>query len=236
MEKLSDRVGLFDLWAVFFPGSIGILELLLCLGIIWSFCRDCSIITAFEKILSVNISGWIVLIFISFLLGIVFQEIGRWLCKVFKSPTASIGFLDPKNGVFTEKEIDSLRAFFIKYGWDGKSEAESKTIFRRINVEALERGVAERYVKLSVIQNMSLSLSVAMLLGAIMALILLVFGIANRSGYVSFVMATFFVICSFLSILFFRRSKRFNRYWVRNLVYAMSEKKRWTEDEHAKRC
>ena len=59
MDKLAEHVGLYDIWAIFFPGMIGTLENLLCIG---SLCIIHSG-DAFIKILAFipsTISEWIV--------------------------------------------------------------------------------------------------------------------------------------------------------------------------------
>ena len=224
MEKLSERIGLYDLWVVFFPGIVGMFEQLFFIGTFWSVYCGHSLLATLNWIAPNSMSTWIVIIILSFFLGIVLQEIGRWLRNVTKYKSAMDGLLNPCAGVFTEKERACFRSVLQKYGWNGENAEGSKEIFHRINVEAQECGVAARYAKLNVLQSMSLSLSSAMLLGAIGALAMLVFGLINGRVHIALFMTAILVVNIVLMIVFFSRFKRFDRYWVRNIVYAMSTK------------
>ena len=226
MEKLTERIGVFDLWAIFFPGAVGILELLFFGGTFWCLYSKQPIYEVFRKITAVDITIWIIVIgiIISLFLGIILQEIGRWIRGRAKTSNATDVFLDPKSGIFRDNEIAFLHNSLIHYGWDGKSQNDSKIIFHRINVKAQECGISEKYVKLSVLQNMAVSLSAAMLMGTILSTMLLVFSVLCGRGHISFFLATVDLLCVFFIVLFFRRAKRFNRYWVRNLIYSMAEK------------
>lgn len=222
MEKLGERIGLYDLWVVFFPGIVSVFELLFYIGAFCSVYYGCSLSAILNWIVPDNMSIWIVIIIISIFLGIALQEIGRWLRNLAKYKRASDGLLDPCAGIFTKKERDCFRSALQRYGWDGKNAGDSNEIFHRINAEAQECGVATRYAKLNVLQNMSLSLSSAMLLGAIGALALIVFSLINGRIHVALFITAILAVCVVLMIVFFYRFKRFGRYWVRNIVYAMS--------------
>ena len=224
MEKLAERIGIFDFWAVFFPGSIGMLELLFFISTFWSIHRKCPFLDVVNTIALDNITILVILIFISLFLGIIFQEIGRWLRIKTKKPNAADIFLNPSAGIFMDDEYTLLRSFLIKYGWDGKSTKGSKAIFHRINAEAQECEVAGKYVKLGVLQNMSASLSAVMLIGTITSTGLFIYSLLCNRRNIALLMGGVDLICVFLIVLFFKRSIRFNRYWVRNIIFAMLEK------------
>lgn len=231
MEKLAERIGLFDLWAMFFPGTIGMLEILFFICTFWSIYSKQSIFVVLQKITFDSITVWIILILISFFSGIILQEIGRWLRIKTKTSNATDIFLDPDSGIFIEKEIAILRSFLIQYGWDGKDQNCGKEIFHQINAKAQECGISEKYAKLSAIQNMSVSLSAAMLLGSIASSLLIIISLLCRRWHIALFLAVIDLLCIFLIVLFFRRAKRFNRYWVRNLVFSMSEKMKVSKNE-----
>lgn len=224
MEKLTERIGLFDLWAVFFPGAIGVSELLFFVGTTWVVCYKQPFFTMFSVIELSNIAIWVVYILFSLFMGIILQEIGRWLRKKKKSSNITSAFLDPAAGVFTENERASLHSFLSKYGWDGKSTECSNIVFHRINAAAQECGIAEKYVKLSVLQNMSSSLSAAMLIGAIASFVLLIISLVCKRGHIALLLLGSGIVFVFLVVVFLQRSIRFNRYWIRNLIFSMYEK------------
>ena len=222
MDKLSERIGLYDLWVVFFPGIISMFELLLFAGTFWSVYRNRSLFMVLEKIAPDNIQIWIVIIIISIFLGIIIQELGRVLRRVTKYKSAADNLFDSNNGVLTETERACFRRLFKKYGWSGEYTGSSKEIFHRINIDAQEIGVATRYAKLNVLQNMSLSLSASMLCGAVASVSLFVFGIINGRIHIALIMIAILIVCIILMMMFYSRYKRFDRYWVRNIIYAMS--------------
>ena len=224
MEKLSERIGLYDLWVVFFPGLVSTLELLFFCGILWSLYCKRPLLAVLKKIPSISISVWIVIIVFSFFFGIVLQETGHWLRKIAKYKSSKEVLLDPSAGVLSNKEQEYFKNLFIEYGWGKGSPEGSKELFHQINAKAQECGIATKYVKLNVLQNMSLSLSSAMLFGAIVSFALVICAIIHGRVHIAILMTVLTVIFIILMILFFGRFKRFDRYWVRNIIYAVSTK------------
>lgn len=228
MEKLTERIGLYDLWAVFFPGIIGTLELLFFSGSFYCVYKKYSFFTMLNWIVFDRVTTWMIIILVSVFFGIVLQEIGRGVRIVTKFQNAEDVFLDPKAGVFTEDEYSFLQNPLAKYGWGEKGEISSKSVFHRLNAEAQECGVALKYAKLSVLQNMLLSLLSAMLVGAVLSIAILIFSIINGRVHITILMIALGIFCGLLVGIFYRRAIRFNRYWVRNLVYAMSNRQEGT--------
>lgn len=215
MDKLAEHVGLYDIWAIFFPGMIGTLENLLCIG---SLCIIHSG-DAFIKILAFipsTISEWIVVMVSSIFFGLIYQEIGRLLKKVFKIKNAAKDLFNPKSGVFEANEIAPLKRVLLK------KDCNEQNAFHRINAEAQEKGIASKYVKLSVIQNMSLSLAAVMLFGATESVAVMVFSFQNEAMDMVAASISGTFLCILLMIMFIKRSERFNRYWVKNLIYAVA--------------
>ncbi len=225
MEKLSERIGLYDLWAMFFPGTVGALEMLFFSGTFWSIYRKRAVFSVFKQLGLDKVSTWVIMLIVSIFLGLVLQEIGRWLRKVKKTKTAEEMLLNQdESGTFSKEEISSLNGFLELYGWNGENKNTGNIIFHRINAAAQECGVAEKYVKLSILQNMSSSLSAAMLLGVIGSVSLALISLTCRRISIAIALLFIAVGCGILVVLFFNRAKRFNRYWVRNLIFAMSRK------------
>lgn len=222
MDKMTERVGLYDLWAVFFPGAVGLLGMLFIYHI-FEINGDYSQLFINWKTPN-DISGWAIFILLSYFWGIILQEIGRKLRKLFKSGNAAEGLLKEDMGVFTEYEIGVFSQLFINHGYKGKSHSikDSKRLFHSINTRAQELEIAERYAKLNVLQNMSLSLAAVMLIETIgfvvLALYYLVISHKLSSCLITLVLCAFF---SFLFKVFLKRSERFNKYWVRNIVYGV---------------
>ena len=215
MDKLAEHVGLYDIWTVFFPGIVGILETLCFMGAMRGVCST----SGFKEIkvfVPQTLSEWIVVIIFSVFFGLVFQEIGRKMRKVFKLKNAAKDIFKPGTELFEEKEITPIKRALIQKGWN------DQMTFNWINAQAQDKRIAPRYVKLSVIQNMSLSLASTMLIGAVEGVVLFVHSIIKGAGGMMIVSGIAIVICIFLLIMFIKRSERFNRYWVKSLVYAVA--------------
>ena len=215
MDKLAERVGLYDIWAVFFPGIVGTLENLLCIGALCIIFSD----GVFLKMLAFipnTISEWIVAVVSSVFLGLIYQEIGRLLRKVFKIKNVGKDPFNPKTGLFEENEIVLLKRVLYKKDWN------EQNAFHRINAEAQEKGIASKYVKLSVIQNMSLSLAAVLFVGTAESVTVMVLSALNEAKDMMTASIIVTVLCIFLIVMFIKRSERFNSYWVKNLIYAVA--------------
>ena len=226
MDKLAEKFGLYDFWVTSFPGAICILTLILNYSIIMSLTTGDRIFVWVESYLPSNVSLWIVFILISVLLGILLQEAGRWIRCCRKQYDAAGGLLDSKLHIFTEKEIAVLSLALAKYhsSENEKSADESRQLFHSLNIEAQETEVATRFVKLNVIAKMSLSLAVVMLINGICFLIETVYLLFVNDCTAVLTTLLLCILSFALCFLFVKRSERFNRYWVRNIVYAMSSR------------
>ena len=213
MDKFAERIGLYDLWVTFFPGIISSIELLIIRGVYKN-----QLILSFSYIPS-ETHVWLVIVLCSLFIGVILQEIGRFIRKVFKLRNAATGLLDKSIGIFSQYEINSIKDYCNK---NRLNTTDSKSVFHIINTQAINNNIADKYVKLSVLQNMSLSLAVTRIFGAIGWTYLFIYSLTQKS----YDKAAFFfcitIICILLTILFLKRSERFNRYWVRNIVFAVS--------------
>ena len=221
MDKIIDRFGLFDLWVELFPGAIAALGSILFIEILYKILYGHEFK---NSVIQGSALNWIASIITSLFLGIILQEIGRWIRKVANYRNATYGILDPNAGIFSQHEIFSFRLYFTQHGWDGKNIKDGNSIFHRINAEAQECAVAGRYVKLNVIQNMSFSLSAAMLLEGIETFIIVVTSLIMKNVSYALIATIVAILCFVLLFVFYWRGKRYNRFWVRSIVYAMAVK------------
>lgn len=222
MEKVAEKIGLYDLWALFFPGTIGMIELTFLGATFYCIYIKESLISILNSVITDSISLSILWLLLSIFVGIILQEIGRGIGKIVKFKNATGSFLNPNGGIFSEAEIHHLTSFLTSYGWDGTPCNDSSSFFHIINANAQKNGTAAKYVKLSVLQAMSFSFSSAMLIGAIISTILLFYSIINSRITIMALMIFFDFFCILLMIIFYKRAKRYNTYWVRNLLFAMS--------------
>ncbi len=213
MEKIAERVGIYDVWAVFFPGSMTVLGSLITVGI-----KKNALLPSLSFVPN-DVSKWIVFILASLFCGLVQQEIGRLLKRWFKLRNAADGLLQESEKIFTKTEIDSFQDCYTKYG---KKNLNSRVLFHLINMEAQRRGYGEKFAKLNVMQNMALSLAVAMIFGTIDCSYLVILSIVQSSFYTIILYGIMGLLCIFMTAMFINRYLRFNRYWVRNIVYSVA--------------
>lgn len=221
MDKLAEYIGSYDVWTVLYPGTLGTLETVLFSGMLYSVLKKKHAICRF---LPREISDWVLFIIAAFFLGIILQEMGRWLRRATKVRYAEDKIFDSTGGVFENDEITRFKEYFVSQGWDGKDLKAARFVFHSININSQECDVAKRFVKLNVIQNISINLAATMLLGLMEAIIVAVFSIIQQNVCFASVTGIGCVLYIFLMMILIRRSYRFNRYWVRNIVYAMASR------------
>ncbi len=224
MDKLAEKIGMYDFWATSFPGAIGSITLILHYSMIKALTTGDSVFVWSSSCLSFDVSQWIVFVLLSVLFGTLLQEIGRWIRCCRKRHNAAGGLLDPKMNIFTKKEIADLSLALAKYGFNenDKNANESKRLFHSLNIEAQEMGVATRFVKLNVLAKMSLSLAIVMLINGMCFLIETVYLLLTNSCTAVLTALSLCILSFALCVLFVKRSERLDRYWVRNIVYAVS--------------
>lgn len=105
-----------------------------------------------------------------------------------------------------------------------KRMEESRDIFRKINADLQQEGIAAKYVKLNIIYNMSMNLAVAFLILLIVSLGFEVqffwggnYELINQSAFLTIMLLGGY-------ITFRSRGKKYHIYWVRNMVDAYRAK------------
>ena len=220
MEKISEKVGLYDLWTVFFPGAVSMLiigldyHLLILQTPVCILFNNCDIPT--------NVFYWIIMMLISVFLGIILQEIAHYIGKIVLSKKASNGLLEAKYGVFIDGEITAFSKAYEKLGFrEEKSVIESRRLFHTLNIYAQQKGIASRYIKLNLIQNMSLSLAAVMLFESLILVTGIIYHVFIHKVQQIMTIVILCIVSMVMIVAFLRRAKRFDRYWVRNIVYAV---------------
>ena len=225
MDKLYEKIGLYDFWSVFFPGAVCSISLLVDYKL---FVALGGIQISIIPDLPSNLSEWAVFIVAAVFTGILLQEIGRIIRKIGRITDASEGLLDDNKKVFAREEIECIKKQFIGKSIDdietknpeSNSVIESRRLFHKLNIQMQEAGIAQKFVKLNVIQNMSISLAASMLINNLIVDAWLVYYIINQNVGSFLICLLIGVAYALLIALFINRYICFNRYWVRNIVYA----------------
>lgn len=118
-----------------------------------------------------------------------------------------------------------------------KTAEDSRRLFHALNIKAQATQIAKQYIKLNVIQNMALSLAAIMAVaGSVFLIETILFVVTkNKAGFI--LTTIFFILSLLLFYVFIKRYLRFNRYWVRNIVYATATNEDlyvWENDSNGK--
>lgn len=242
LEKIIEKMGLYDIWTVFFPGVVFLVSVktlynfMLTLpeyilketsitGRIFIFCKV-------KVYIPDTVYGLLVMCLCSYLAGLILHEISRLMKNrvVYKKGKPTDFLLDSEEGIFSEEQIQKLMPMYT-YLYGGpltlnekeQLKKESHFIFQKINIELQRKKVASQYVKLNIVYNTCAALEVAIILVLCMVIIFEIeFVVLKRYGILLPVIALdiFMIMCIyFLS----NRSKKFYKYWVRNIVLAYQD-------------
>lgn len=224
MDKLAEKIGLYDFWIIFFPGALGYLQASFSILLFYQLQLKCykfvDVVFHFQNVLPQALAEWVVFILISFFLGIILQEIGYIMHKLFEYHDATEGLFCAEQGIFSQKEVNDFKGLYAICGWQEGSNGTvtSKEVFHKINIILQEQGKAAKYAKLNIVQNISLSLAALLLLQSLVFIIMIF--LLGLKGNLTLLGLS--ISCGILCRVFYNRTSRFNRYWVRNIVYAGS--------------
>lgn len=174
MEKFFDKMGLYDIWTVLFPGVIFLIGVRSLYNFMLSLSGLLSttpgMIGKFGLILQMNIATpsdiyeLLVLLAFSYLCGMILHELSSILKHKLIYPKADPRalLLDENAGILSSQELRNLMPLLksLNNGKDfsqsepEKLRDESKYLFHRMNKKLQEKKKSGDYVKLNIIYNM----------------------------------------------------------------------------------
>lgn len=243
MEKFFDKMGLYDIWTVLFPGVIFLIGVKSLYNFMLSLSGLLSttpgMIGKFGLILQMNIATpsdiyeLLVLLAFSYLCGMILHELSSILKHKLIYPKADPRalLLDENAGILSSQELRNLMPLLksLNNGKDfsqsepEKLRDESKYLFHRMNKKLQEKKKSGDYVKLNIIYNMCGTLCIVL---AILSLITFAFGgnFFFHKEYFAFLYSLIILgIMIILLLILLFRSKRYYIYWVRNIIFAYEE-------------
>lgn len=238
MEKVIERLGLYDIWIMLFPGMIFISgSKTLCDYMVK--ITQTKVCTTYDGVgfqqlkifYPTDLYGLFSFIVASYLCGHILHELGS-IAKhvIYKKGKPTELLLEKKSKVLNSLQIQMYSQLFLKLNKNQKfseddfekRREESRNIFNIMNIELQSKGMSSKYVKLNLIYNMCFTLCVAVFL-MLMRIILFVFYqyIKTKNIYICELAGVVIVLISVFLILYFR-GKRYYIYWVRNIVMSYS--------------
>lgn len=243
MEKIFDKLGLYDIWTVLFPGVIFLIgvrslyDFMISLSGLLSttpgMAGKLGLILRMDITTPSDIYELLVLLALSYLCGLILHELSSILKHkvVYQKGDPRALLLDGTAGILNSQELRRLMPLLksLNNGRDfsqsepEKLRDESKFLFHRMNKSLQDKKKSGDYVKLNIIYNMCGTLCIVL---ALLSLITLAFGVDfffHKEYFAVFysLMILGMMVVLFLILLF--RSKRYYRYWVRNIVFAYEE-------------
>lgn len=242
MEKLIEKMGLYDMWTVLFPGTI----FLVAVKTIYNFMRLLpeqipKATNLIEKIfIFCNVSIYapktvyelLIFLLYSYFIGLILHEISSIFKNsiLYKKGKPIDFLLDSKGGVFDDEQIQMLMPMYIHLnGGDFtlndniKQKKESRSLFHKINADLQRRRLASQYVKLNVIYNTCATLGVTVML-------ILCIALAFEAEFI--ILKRFDLLPSIIILdvllgvgayILMNRSKRYYKYWTKNIVLAYQD-------------
>lgn len=240
MDKFTEKIGLFDIWTVLFPGTVFLIvikSLYNSLLILPELVKKAD--NLFEKITiflqmnfytSESLYELIELLLIAYLVGLLLQELGSiFKNKVLYKKGKPIDLLgDPQGGVFNAVQIQKLSSLFTNLNGEElttndktKQHEESRYIFHKMNSTLIDKKIAGQYAKLNALYNMSINLAMVFMLTLLISLIFEAEFIFRFKQYYLIVSLVFLDGILIVTIyLLIHHGKRYYLYWTRNIVYA----------------
>lgn len=242
MDKLMEKMGLYDIWTVFFPGAF--------LSVVDKSIYDFMLLLPEQTIKATSIIEKIFIVFkmkiyapenayellafslCSYFVGLVLHEVSSvFKSKVMYKKGKPIDFLvDSNKGIFEEEQIQKLMPMYIILN-EGpltlndreKLKKESRNVFEKMNIILQKEKISDQFVKLNVIYNTCATLGIAVIF-----ILCLTFAFE-----IEFVMLRKFelllstisldlilIVCAYILI---NRSDKYYRYWSKNIVLAYQE-------------
>ena len=239
MDKLIEKLGLYDIWTTIFPGGIFLILARTLYGFM-STLQDMipSVDGVVAKLLLVcrvgiyvpdTLNELLVFFMLSYVAGSVLHELSsifkHWVLYSAGRPTEFL--LESDRGLFSDEEVKLLKDVYRKLMETPFNDSDkenlpfkSQRLFRAMNAELQSRRISGQYVKLNVIHNTCLTLSVALMLNLGVVLMFdLGFLISGRHDWI-FPTISLVAALGISIVVLIKRSMKYHRYWVRNIVSA----------------
>lgn len=238
MDKITEKFGSFDLLVTTFPGAYFILLLKNVFEFFdnimsspknsSSFVENFFSVLDFSPCLPRSIYEFVAFSFAAFIVGIILQELSSTIKEriAYRNGKPQQLLLEKNKGILTLSQLTQFTPIFVKLCKnsvlfpDDKNERMdlSQHIFHQINSTCQKNGIASKYVKLSIISNMSFSLFLASIIIELFVVIfdiqMLILGKSITGTII------IFVVLALACRVFYKRGKKYNVFWVRNLIYA----------------
>lgn len=240
MEKITEKFGLFDLMVTTFPGAYFLLlfknlthYFIFTLSTFQtqnSYILDSLYIINYELRIPRTVFELVAFSFLSYFVGFVLQGLTSWVKHhlVFSHGKPHHLLFDSKKGPLDKFQIEHFTPTFKRlYSFNKVSslsvqeqQSISKCIFHKINAMCQKSNIANKYVKLIVLANMSYNLFVAnsALLVLVIAFYFVLFSL--KLFHLRIAIHIIALTLSISTIVFFKQAVHFNKRWIVNLLYA----------------
>lgn len=242
MDKLIDKLGLYDIWTTIFPGGVFLIfsktlyrfmstlqDVLLCIdGAVARFLLICRA----NIYVPDTLQELLVFFMLSYVIGSALHEIGSMFKHrvLYRAGKPTDFLLDSSRGLFSGGEVKRLKTVYRELTGtsvnDGSKEdlaLRSRELFHVMNATLQIRKVSGQYVKLNVIHNTCLTMSVALILNfGVVLLFDLEFLVLGRYDWI-LPTISIAVALGIGIVVLIKRSTKYYNYWVRNIVFAYLE-------------
>lgn len=234
MEKLLERLGLYDIWTIIFPGIVFssglktlndyITKIIQAGAASYGACGY-----QLEIFYPKDIYELMSFVTISYLCGLILHELGSMAKHmIYRNGKPTELLLEKRGKVLNSQQLQMYAPMFLKLN-DGqefseddckKRRKESRNIFGIMNTELQLKGISSKYVKLNLIYNMCFTLCVAIVLLLAYIIIAAIYGYTKRKCVCMEGLFGIAVVLAAACWILYSRAKRYYVYWVRNIVIA----------------
>lgn len=236
---MVERMGLYDIWTILFPGTVFVVAIKSVYNFMlllpeqmlnsMSINEQIFILCKISVYTPSTIYNLLIFLIYSYLSGLVLHEISSIFKNsvIYKHGKPTDFLLEPKEGLFNEEQIQKLMPMYVYLSGDPlpledkeKLRKESRLLFHKMNVDLQRRKMASQYVKLNIIYNTSatLGVTIAFILGIILSFEIEFIILGELYLLLSFVSLDMMLIIAICILM--NRSKKYYKYWVKNIVMA----------------
>lgn len=203
MEKLLEKLSDYDLWGVIFPGIIFNISTVIIYNWIYIGSFSFDFLNSF--------GNTVAFIFISYLVGILLQEIGNKIEKkvFFRKGNPAQKFLSKESGILSDKEKE-LFIELVKSEYNNKfnplDQNECRIVFNYINTYLAMKGLSAKCDKIQALFVLSRGLFCSFLINIIYIDFILIF---FNDSMDLLKMWSCLSMCFFILIVLYRRTTRY---------------------------